>query len=164
MARSEIERTAQLSVLDRLIDLEPASSVDAALTLAESVRQVKTALRRDLESLLNTRRTSEPAPDQFEEVRRSLYHYGLPDVSSLSQDSPEDRERLLRGLEGAIAVFEPRLAGVRVTLDQTETEARPHERTLHFIIEGTLLMDPTPERVAFDTVFELTSGECRVNG
>ena len=164
MARSEIERTAQLSVLDRLIDREPGVTSDAAVTLAESVRQVKAALRRDLESLLNTRRTSEPAPEQLEEVRRSLYHYGLPDVSSLSQDSPDDRERLLRGLEDAITVFEPRLAGVRVTLDQTEIEARPHERTLHFVIEGTLQMDPTPERVAFDTVFELSSGECHVNG
>jgi type VI secretion system protein ImpF len=164
LARTDVERTAQLSVLDRLMDFEPGRSSDPSVTLAESVRQAKAALKRDLEALLNTRRTSEPAPEALEEVRHSLYHYGLQDISSLSQDSGEDRARLVRSLEEAITIFEPRLAGVRVTIQDAGGASDPHRRELHFLIEGTMRMDPTPEHVIFDTVLELTSGECRVEG
>ncbi len=86
MARAEIDRTAQPSVLDRLIDLNPRGG-DAPMTFAQSVRMVKDAVRRDLEWLLNSRRTIEPAPPELAELRRSVYHYGLPDISSLTQDS-----------------------------------------------------------------------------
>ena len=57
MARWEPEQTVTQSVLDRLIDREPASRSEAALTRAQSVRQLKVSLRRDLEWLLNSRRT-----------------------------------------------------------------------------------------------------------
>ena len=56
MATSEIERPVRPSVLDRLIDDDPRSNVEPPLTRSQSVRQFKTALRRDLEWLLNARR------------------------------------------------------------------------------------------------------------
>jgi type VI secretion system protein ImpF len=161
--RNEIERTAQPSLLDRLVDHEPRVASDPPLTLAESVRRAKAALRRDLEWLLNTRRTAEPAPEGLEELRRSLYHFGLPDISSLSNDSVADRMRLLQNVEDTIAAFEPRLANVHVSLVE-QTEEKTHRRELHFVIEATLRMEPSPERVVFDTVFELASGEVRVKG
>ena len=49
MARWEPEQTVTQSVLDRLIDRDPASSSEAAPTRAQSVRQLKVSLRRDLE-------------------------------------------------------------------------------------------------------------------
>ena len=162
MASPETERAAQPSLLDRLIDRDPRASADPPGTLAESVRRAKAGLRRDLEWLLNTRRTAIKVPDALGELRRSVFWYGLPDLSSLSHDAPGDRQRLLRAVEEAISLFEPRLADVRVSLVEEETPA--HRRELHFVIEGTFLLDPTPERVSYDTVMDLSKGECLLRG
>jgi type VI secretion system protein ImpF len=161
MARPELERTVQQSVLDRLIDLDPRATADAPSTFAQSVRQYKATVRRDLEWLLNTRRIAIPAPDALEEVTHSLYHYGLPDITSLSADSPESRVWLVRRIEETIELFEPRLTGVRVSLSETSGASG---REMRFLIEGTLRMDPTPEQVVFDTVLELGSGQYQVSG
>jgi type VI secretion system protein ImpF len=155
MAKAELERTVQPSVLDRLIDDDPSSLAEAPISRAESVQALREAVRRDLEALLNTRRTPEPAPDGLAELAASLYHFGLPDISSMSRDSPETPARLTRLVEEAIALFEPRLTAVKVV-------AVPDERStlgeLRFVIEGTLQLDPVPERISFDTVLDATKG------
>lgn len=155
MAKAELERTVQQSVLDRLVDDDPTNQAEAAMTRAESVRALKEALRRDLEALLNTRRTAETAPEGLDEVAASVYHFGLPDISSMSRDSPETQARLSRLVEDAIALFEPRLTGVKV-IAAPDDQVRFGE--LRFVIEGTLQLDPVPERISFDTVLESTKG------
>jgi type VI secretion system protein ImpF len=123
------------------------------------VHALKTSLRRDLEWLLNTRRTVQAVPESCEELRRSLYQYGLPDFTSRPRDASETAHRLAREVEQAIALFEPRLANVRVSLAETEEEG---ERRLHFVIEALLRLDPTPERVVFDTVLDVVKHEFEV--
>lgn len=162
MTKREIERTVQGSLLDRLTDHEPKSNVEGRTGYLESVRQFKSGLQRDLEWLLNTRRIPLTAPEELEELQRSVYHYGLPDLTSISRDSPEARDRLLRRVEDAIAIFEPRLANVNIVMMEMEGEGEQHRRELRFHVEGTLLMDPTPEQVAFDTVLHFASGEYEV--
>jgi type VI secretion system protein ImpF len=162
MARTELERTVQYSLLDRLIDADPQSRVEAPMTWAQSVRMLKASVRRDLEWLLNTRRIPEPLPDNLTEVEQSLYNYGLPDITSLSRDSATSYTRLLRQVDRAIAQFEPRLTRVRVSL--VETEGENARRELRFQIEAVLRMDPNPEPVLFDTVLEFSSGEYDVKG
>ena len=61
MARRNSEQNVTQSVLERLIDRDRESPTDSPVTHAQSVRQMKSSLRRDLEWLLNTRRTPEPA-------------------------------------------------------------------------------------------------------
>ena len=156
-----IERTVLTPVLDRLIDLEPGRA-DAPVTFAESVRQYKAAVRRDIEWLLNSRRVHVHVRESLEQVRKSVFYYGLPDVSSLSEDTASDRRRLLASIEEAIRLFEPRMAGVRVSA--VEAESASHKREIRFLIEGTLRMDPTPEQVAFDTVLEVSRGEYEIRG
>ena len=162
MARTEIERTVRQSVFDRLIDLEPASGVEPMPTFAQSVRTLKANLRRDLEWLLNSRRTPVEVPAPFEELARSMFTYGLPDITSLSRDATDTRGILLREVESAIARFEPRLMKVRVGL--RESEGPGASRELHFVVEALLKMDPNPEQVVFDTVLELSSGDFEVKG
>ena len=161
MAKREIERTVQPSILDRLTDDEPRISADPRITYEESLRRFRAGVQRDLEWLLNTRRIPEPAPESLAEVTHSLHHYGLPDITSLSSDSPESRVWLLRRIEETIALFEPRLSGVRVSLSEAQGSGG---RELRFLIEATLRMDPTPELVVFDTVLELGSGQYQVSG
>jgi len=74
MLQPELDRTVQWSVLDRLIDANPDNAVEPPLTWAQSVRELKRGLRRDLEWLLNTRRIVVPAPAGMTELEQSLYH------------------------------------------------------------------------------------------
>jgi type VI secretion system protein ImpF len=161
MARQDPEQIVTQSVLERLIDREPESSTDAPKSYAQSVRQLKASLRRDLEWLLNTRRTPEAADHKFPHLSRSVYNYGLPDITSLNHESTADRQRLLQTIESIIATFEPRLTRVKVApLDG----GRGGVHVLRFQIEGMLDMDPEPEHISFDTVLQLASGQYQVKG
>lgn len=161
MAKPDSDLTVTPSLIDRLIDRDPRADADPHITRAQSVRQLKASLRRDLEWLLNTRRNPEAAADSLAELSHSLYNYGLPDFSSLSLHSPRDRGHLLVELERTVAIFEPRLKEVRVSLVDAPGNA---SRVVHFQIEGMLQMDPSPEQVSFDTVLQLTSGEYQIRG
>ena len=161
MARWEPEQTVTQSVLDRLIDREPANTSEGALTRAQSVRQLKVSLRRDLEWLLNSRRNPDAVGSEYQELEHSLFNFGLPDVTSLSWDSARDRGRLARMIEQALVTFEPRLTGLRVVAVDAAAGAR---HVMRFQIEGMLDMDPSPEHISFDTLLQLSSGEYQVKG
>ncbi|HEY5062454.1 MAG TPA: type VI secretion system baseplate subunit TssE [Gemmatimonadaceae bacterium] len=160
MAKREIERTVQASLLDRLTDQEHRSAGDARQTYADSLHQFELGVQRDLEWLLNTRRIVVPVPEECEELARSLYAYGVPDITSMSRDSRAARQQLLRDVEDALALFEPRLANVQISMIETDGEQR--RRELRFVVEATLRLDPTPERVVFDTVLQFSSGQYAV--
>ena len=91
MPKFETESVVTQSVLERLIDRDPGASQEAAPTRGQSVRLLKASVRRDLEWLLNTRQTPEPATDEYPELTKSLFNYGLPDFTALSFDNPKDR-------------------------------------------------------------------------
>jgi type VI secretion system protein ImpF len=149
-----------LSVLDRLIDLEPKQKSEVPPTRAQSLRDLKSALKRDLEWLLNTRKTIEPAADSARETIRSLYHYGFADISSKWFLSKKDHNDLVRDMETALAIFEPRLKRAKVRMEVVSGA----DRALKFVIEGLLCMDPAPEPIRFDTVLELGKGAYEVKG
>jgi len=160
MARRDATGPVTLSVLDRLIDRDPKTRSEIPLTRPQSLRELKLALKRDLEWLLNTRKTIDPSPDSARETVRSVYHYGFADISSKSVLSTRDHSDLVREMEAAIAVFEPRLKRAKVRMELGQGSFR----TLNFVIEGLLCMDPAPEPVRFDTVLELGKGEYEVKG
>jgi type VI secretion system protein ImpF len=147
------EPTVRPSLLDRL-----DGSLEPATTWNESVRQLKRSLLRDMEWLLNTRRVQVPAPDHYPEVQHSVYHYGLPDVSSMSHDPETVRTRLCAYIAETIRLFEPRLSSVRVTPTSDEDE----RHAVRFSIDAVLNLDPTPERIVFDTVLETARGDFQV--
>ena len=160
MARQQLEEPVTLSVLDRLIDEEPKKTMEAPLSRAQSLRRLKEALKRDLEWLLNTRRNPDLEEGVYKEAEQSVLGYGLPDLSAFGLSSVRDQQRLRRAIENAIAVFEPRLAGVRVRMEAVSNVSRG----IRFHIQGLLLVDPNPEPVVFDTVLELPAGQYEVQG
>jgi type VI secretion system protein ImpF len=160
MPTTEKEGPVTLSVLDRLIDQEPGRKLEPPLTRPQSLRELKAALRRDLEWLLNTRRTIEDSPAPLKELERSLYNYGLPDVSSLYLRSSKDQVILLEAIKTAINIFEPRLLNIKVMLEPPTDD----RRVIRFAMEGMLRIDPAPEHVFFDTVLEPMSGQYQVKG
>lgn len=160
MARRDASGPATLSVLDRLLDDDPKHSAEIPLTRAQSLRKLKEGLRRDLEWLLNTRRTIDPVPDSARETARSVYHYGFADISSRSVLSSQDHNDLVREMESVIALFEPRLKRVKVRMEPLADNSQ----SLRFVIDGLLNVDPAPEPVRFDTVLELGKGGYEVRG
>ena len=161
MARSLGETTITVSVLDRLIDMEPDNRMENPLSRSQSVRLLKSAVRRDLEWLLNSRRICEPPDEALKELNKSAYVYCLPDLSSLTMAASGDRNRLVKQILSTINLFEPRLTNVRLVLVETPDAAK---KDVRLRIEAMLRMDPVPEPVSFDTVIELKSGNCHLTG
>ena len=158
MARNDSEPSVTQSLLDRLVDDEPNLATDPPVTRAQSVRRLRMSLRQDIEWLLNTRRVPVAPPQGCVEAERSVYVYGLPDLTSFSMGDVKDQNRLQWLIESTIALFEPRLESVNVRMQPIVAG----EKQIRFQIEGMLRMDPAPERIAFDTVLELTSGTYQV--
>lgn len=150
-----------ISLIDRLVDDAPSNSAEPQMSRSEAVRVLKNSVKRDLEWLLNTRRIAFEPPESLKEVNRSLYVFGLPDLSSFSLAAEKERTRLLRVLQSAVRLFEPRLANVRVVPVHTAEVGRSR---LWFRIEALLRMDPAPERISFDTVLDLANGGYRIQG
>jgi type VI secretion system protein ImpF len=148
-------------VLERLIDRDPSGVSEPPPGRAQSVRILKASLRRDLEWLLNTRRTPEAAGRELPALEHSLYNFGVPDLTAINRESARDRSRLARIIEQTLAVFEPRLKKVKVAQIESTSGA---QHVLRFQIEGLLDMDPAPELISFDTVLQLSSGEYQVKG
>ena len=158
MPSPDYDRAVQQGLLDRLIDFDPEHQLEPNLTRAESLRRLRASVRRDIEWLLNTIRTNEPPPGLVE-LKKSLYTFGIPDISSMSLESAQDGNKLLRGLERAITQFEPRLTNVRVTTHEAVSRKQMY---IEFHIDALLLIDPLPERLSFDTVFEVARGAYKV--
>jgi type VI secretion system protein ImpF len=161
MARKPADGAVTISVFDRLIDQDPKVRAEVPPTRLQSMRVLKAALRRDLEWLLNTRQPLDPPAEGSTELPRSLYTYGLPDITSMSLASMDDRKKLARVMETALVNFEPRLASPKVKFVQTG-EGKTH--IVRFVIEGFLKVDPAPEYVTFDTVLETVIGAYEVKG
>lgn len=154
MARIDSDVNIVPSILDRLLDDEPEISTEPASTRIKNLRSLERSVARDLEALLNSRQeTLQELPSEFKEVSRSLLTYGLPDFTSFSLLTQEDRLRIRRSVEDAINRFEPRLLRVRVALESP----REHDRGLRFRIDAFLRVDPSPEPVTFDAVLQMNT-------
>ena len=128
MARRDASGPVTLSVLDRLIDKDPKNSSEIPLTRAQSLRELKLALKRDLEWLLNTRQTIDPAPESARETVRSVYQYGFADISSKSVLSSARPQRT--GAGDGIGDCDLRAAveaGAKVRMEQVEGGYRSFE-------------------------------------
>ena len=87
MANPKLIKNVQQGLLDRLIDLEPDNRFEVPMSRAESVRQLRLSVKRDLEWLLNSTRMPIEVPESCEEVENTVVFYGLPDISSIAVDS-----------------------------------------------------------------------------
>lgn len=139
------------SLLDRLIDEDPASELDSQVSARRQLRELRLAIRRDLEDLMNTRQRCLSCPRELAELEESILEYGIIDLSAARISSDEDQEELLEVLERAIKRFEPRFKTVRVT---ESSASRPDDRTVRFKIDARVYADPVPEEVMFDSAIE----------
>ncbi len=152
MARS-IGSTKPLvaSVLDRLLDDDPDNQKEADKSRNQTLREVRQALRRDLESLLNARRRVLSVPRSLTETNHSLASYGLPDLTNVNVQSDDTRSGLCRMVEILLERFETRFKTAEVSILENSD---PLDRTLRFRIRALMHAEPAPELIVFDTHVE----------
>jgi type VI secretion system protein ImpF len=151
----------QPSILDRLLDDDPETSVEPPTTRGRTLQELKAAVKRDLENLLNARCDFLKVPDDLTNVKTSLLFFGLPDFGSYSLASTSSHDGLTKVVLRIVRQFEPRLTGVEVTVVPA---SNPYDRSVHFRIDGLLRTDPSPEPVSFDTVLQRHNSSFEVSG
>lgn len=161
MARVRPEQPLVASLLDRLVDLEPENQREAPRARGQLLRDLKEAVGRDLQQLLNTRARGLVLPPGLTDLKQSLVNYGLPDFVGQPMGSVRDREALVRTIQTIIRQHEPRFKRVEVKLVEN---GEPQDRTLRFRIEALLHAEPAPEPVVFDSHLKPATGDFVVKG
>jgi type VI secretion system protein ImpF len=147
---------ARLSILDRLIDTDPDTRTDPALSAAETLAALRGSVRADLEALLNARRRWRSWDRRLGELATSPVGYGLPDFSTGAFNNPRRREELRAEVEATIRRFEPRFASVNVTI---ASDPDPLSLMLRLRIDALLHAEPAPEPVVFDTLVDSSAAD-----
>ena len=140
----------QPSLLDRLMDENTENIHGSAPDQAWSFRRIMATVGRDIENLLNSRRSITCIPDSLREVAASVFSYGLPDYTSRNPSTLSVQTQLRLEIEKTITRFEPRLKKISV-------EVAPPDglgRNLKFRIKGVLILELVAEPVTFDTTFD----------
>jgi type VI secretion system protein ImpF len=139
MAVSHNTGGARALLFERLVDTEPDDEQESPPFRVLTRKELWESVRRELGQLLNSRC---PVPlHLLGEEERTVLNYGIPDFTSLSPQSSDDRKLIAAIIGQTITAFEPRLRNVRVTAEYFEGD----ERTLHITVEADLLTDSVVE-------------------
>ena len=139
-------------LFDRLMDV-PVHGATSGTVAQQSAEDLKDAVARDLEALLNTRTViDEELVAQYPECAASTMTYGLNDFAGLSLSIPTDRAFICACLQKAIERHEPRLKDVKASLDVREDAIN----SIHFSISAVLTAG-SGEVVSFDANLQPSS-------
>lgn len=162
MAELLSQERLQPSLLDRLIDDDRTSKVESSDRRVMSKSQLKQAVLRDLQWLLNTVRPGKAAFVGNDHAAQSVLNYGLPALagetaSSMGHVDVEDAVR------EAIKLFEPRIdastVDVRVILAGSVLDTH---NVLELQVRGSLWAQPTPIELILRTTLDLETGQVGV--
>lgn len=159
MAELTTQERLQPSLLDRLTDDEPGSRVESRDKRVMSMRQLRAAVLRDLEWLLNA--ACRPIDDEIHQyplVARSVLNYGMPDLTGLAA-SGLSQGRVEQMVFSAIQAFEPRIVDHTLGVKAIAKDEGNH---LAFEIAGELCPLPMPEALFVRTQVDLETGRCEV--
>lgn len=156
MSNVESHQSLMPSLLDRLIDPDSAGTAERR---GYSLQQMMDAVRRDVEEILNTRRSLIDDMRAYPECHNSVIAYGFPDFGSIRSTTRGDHLTMATYIEELVAKFEPRLKDIKAYLVEDLNEMKQFR--VKFQIQGRLKVEPSPE-VAFETVLELTTGHSSV--
>ena len=161
MARADLDVPLQPSVLDRLIDEDPERTSDPPKSRGQSLAELRAAVRRELEAILNTRYRCRSWPRDLAELDRSLLNYGIPDFTSAFMATDASREWFREAIEQAIRRCEPRFQRVDVQIMENTDQL---DRMIRFRIEALIYADPAPEPIVFDSMVEPSTHSISIAG
>lgn len=155
------DRQVVRSVLDRLLDDAPYSPADPPSSYVTQVREMREAIRRDLEMLLNTRRSIKSPPLALRELQNSLCTFGVDGAVAANLMTDEAKLGLARSIERSIARFETRLSDVRVTILKNRSVTA---RALRMRIEASFRLHEGMPPISFESVIDPSSQRIHVEG
>lgn len=151
MAYVSKDKKLRPSILDRLIDQDPETSMDVEKSRFVQLTELRNSVRRDLESLLNTRCRVVSPLETLEETQDTIMNYGLPDLATVNMLNLDQQQDFAKKVEDILKTYEPRFKSVNV---QYVTSHDQSDRTMRFRIDAVIWADPAPEIVVFDSVLE----------
>jgi type VI secretion system protein ImpF len=147
----------RVPLLDRLLD------PDGRGVRRFGARELEAAVARDVESLLNTRVADPRRLASFAQARTSLLGFGLRDFSQAACMGDEGRRALIRDIEQALRLFEPRLVPETVRVEP-DPRGRVDALLLCLRIDAVLQVEPVRERIVLATAVDLQRGCIDVRG
>lgn len=170
MAELNSRDRLQPSLLDRLIDHEPARRTEALDARALTRQQLRAAVLRDLSWLFNAIRAEPEAnSSRIGEIelwksaphaRSSVLNYGMPAFAGVTLASMDTRA-IEREVANAIKLFEPRIdpdsLNIEVRIDHGN-----HHNMMQLVIRGQLWSQPVPLELLLAADVDVETGSTRV--
>lgn len=158
MAELTQKERLQPSLLDRLIDDDPASRVESREQRVFAMARLRELVLRDLAWLLNCESLEnledlEPYPH----VRNSVVNFGVPALSGTTL-SGTNLKLLEKRVRAAVNVFEPRILSDSVSVRAFKSDSEMSKKSLSIEIEGELWAQPIPLRLFLRTEVDLDTG------
>ena len=138
------------TLFEKLFDDLPRYTSETNPLRLWNIEELKGSVARDLEALLNTRRSFSKTLDDFPLVRRSVLNFGILDFVGLSTANPEHCDRICREIEQTIADHDPRLSQIHVEMEMDSD----HVGSLLFTIRAVLVVYPIHETISFDAILQ----------
>ncbi|MBZ0171480.1 MAG: type VI secretion system baseplate subunit TssE [Phycisphaerales bacterium] len=158
---AELTPTERLQpcLLDRLTDDEPDKSAESREKRVFSTRQMRSAVLRDLNWLLNTAQKMGPQEEaETPEVCTSVINFGVPDLCGVTSGGI-DIVALERTITRAIRAYEPRIRPGTLRVTARVREAEMSGNALTFEVRGDLWAQPIPEPMFIRTEIDLETGQ-----
>lgn len=158
MAELTQKERLQPSLLDRLVDDDPASRVESREQRVFAMARLRELVLRDLAWLLNCESLEnledlEPYPH----VRNSVVNFGVPALSGTTL-SGTNLKLLEKRVRAAVNVFEPRILSDSVSVRAFKSDSEMSKKSLSIEIEGELWAQPIPLRLFLRTEVDLDTG------
>ncbi len=149
----------QPCLLDRLTDDEPEKGVESRERRVFNSRQLRQAVLRDLNWLLNTpQRIGPEQENESPHVFSSVLNYGVPDLCGLTAGGI-DVVRLEKTVSRAIRAFEPRIRPGTLRVVARLNESEMSGNALVFEVRGDLWAQPVPEPLFLKSEVNLETGQ-----
>jgi type VI secretion system protein ImpF len=159
MAEATAQERLQPSLLDRLIDDEPDSTVEPNEKRTLTKLALRQAVLRDLGWLLNATGYAPALDDkQYPNVVRSVLNFGLPTMSGQFASSVE-RATMEQALRQTILNFEPRILPNTLEVEVVmEGYAMDSHNRVGLMIRGMLWAQPVPLEFLMRSKIDLEEG------
>jgi type VI secretion system protein ImpF len=162
MAELTQKERLQPSLLDRLTDDNPLSSVESRDSRVLGVQKLREYVLRDLAWLLNTDNLESSIDFEFlPEARNSVINYGVPTTSGIIF-SGLDIVKLEQNVALAIQAFEPRILKNTLRIRGVANYVSMERSSLTFEIEGELWAQPIPQKMYLRTELDLDTGKVSI--
>jgi len=153
----------QPCLLDRLTDDQPDVKLESRNQRVVSNARFKEGVLRDIRWIFNSQRhRDDDGMKDFPQVEKSVFNYGLRDLSAVLAETGDTRE-LEREIQETLMLFEPRI--IRRTLEvhifrPEEAGAEPNPHRISLQISADLWAQPAPEKFFAKTTIDLETGDC----